>query len=63
MKYFLGIDIGSIAVKAAVLDQEKKVIEEHYVRIKGEPQKQAALLISELSIGASRRRPMAIWGK
>jgi predicted CoA-substrate-specific enzyme activase len=48
MEYFLGIDIGSIAVKAAVVDESKHLWEEHYLRIKGEPKKQAELLIGEI---------------
>jgi predicted CoA-substrate-specific enzyme activase len=37
MKYYLGIDVGSISVNTVLIDQNKNIIEEHYTRIKGEP--------------------------
>jgi predicted CoA-substrate-specific enzyme activase len=49
MKCYLGIDIGSIAVKAVALDENKKILEEHYLRTKGEPVKMAKAILSELA--------------
>ncbi len=49
MRYYLGIDIGSIAVKAVVLNEKIEIKEEHYVRIKGEPAKTAASIIEKLN--------------
>lgn len=49
MKYYLGIDIGSIAIKAVVLDENKNIVEEHYVRIHGEPTKIAQSILAEIS--------------
>lgn len=49
MQHFLGIDIGSIAVKAVVLDDQQNVLEEHYQRIKGEPVKVAEKIIADLA--------------
>ena len=34
---FLGIDIGSVAIKTAVLTKERQLLFENYVRIKGDP--------------------------
>ena len=48
MKFHLGIDIGSIAVKAVVIDKNQGVLEEHYLRIKGEPVKIAEAILSAL---------------
>jgi len=48
MRYYLGIDIGSIAVKAAVLDENRQVAEQHYLRVKGEPRKTAETAIEQI---------------
>lgn len=48
MKYYLGVDIGSIAVKAVALDEKKNLLEEHYLRIKGEPARVAEAILSDL---------------
>lgn len=49
MKHYLGIDIGSISVNAALLDENKQVIEEHYHRIKGEPSRTATSVIKQMT--------------
>lgn len=48
MNHYLGIDIGSIAVKSVVIDENKNILEEHYIRIKGEPAKIAASLQKDI---------------
>lgn len=48
MKHYLGIDIGSVSVKAAVVSQERQVIEEHYIRSHGEPKKNAESIIRDI---------------
>jgi predicted CoA-substrate-specific enzyme activase len=48
MKHYLGIDVGSIAVKAVVADESEQILEEHYIRIKGEPARIAGTLIREI---------------
>ena len=48
MKHYIGIDIGSIAIKAAVVDEEKNIRAEHYVRIKGEPARMAETILVDL---------------
>ena len=47
--YYFGIDIGSIAVKAVVLDEKKQIRENHYLRIKGEPARIAESILADLS--------------
>jgi predicted CoA-substrate-specific enzyme activase len=37
MKYYIGIDIGSISVNTVLVDENKTVLENYYDRIKGEP--------------------------
>ena len=48
MKYYLGIDIGSISVNTVLIDENKTIIEEHYHRVKGEPAKTAQSVISQI---------------
>jgi activator of 2-hydroxyglutaryl-CoA dehydratase len=38
----LGIDVGSVSVDAAVLDQDGRILETRYVRHKGKPMQAAA---------------------
>lgn len=49
MKYYLGIDIGSIAVKTVVLNEKREILDEHYLRIKGEPTKTAQSIIEKIT--------------
>lgn len=49
MKHYIGIDIGSISVNTVLIDENKNIIEEHYLRIKGEPQQIAKQSIEKLS--------------
>lgn len=48
MQHYLGIDIGSIAIKAVAMDENKAVLEEHYLRIKGAPIKIAKALLADM---------------
>ena len=43
---FLGIDIGSITIKTAIVDTGRNVLAETYTRIKGDP---ASSLADELT--------------
>ncbi len=45
MRHYLGIDIGSVSVKAVVLDENLRVVDEKYVRSRGEPGRTAEELI------------------
>jgi predicted CoA-substrate-specific enzyme activase len=49
MKYYLGIDIGSISVKTVILDEDRNVVEAYYERIKGEPKRSALAAIESLT--------------
>jgi len=46
---YLGIDIGSVSCKAVVLDENKNVLEEHYVRTKGDPLDTSLVMLEEIS--------------
>jgi len=35
--HYLGLDIGSVSVKAVIIDRDRNVIEDHYHRTKGQP--------------------------
>jgi predicted CoA-substrate-specific enzyme activase len=45
---YVGIDIGSISANTVVLDSELKILEDHYVRTKGEPLETAYKILKEL---------------
>ncbi len=48
---YLGIDIGSVSIKTAVLDDERQILQDTYSRIKGDPQ---GALAEELALLAER---------
>ena len=35
--FYLGIDIGSVSVKLSLVSRDKKIVEDHYQRHKGQP--------------------------
>ncbi|MBP1720019.1 MAG: hypothetical protein H6Q43_3457, partial [Deltaproteobacteria bacterium] len=35
--FHIGLDVGSVSAKTVVIDAKKNVIEEHYIRLKGQP--------------------------
>ena len=45
---FVGLDIGSVSAKLAVLDEANGVVEEHYVRTHGQPIRTGRELIADL---------------
>ena len=47
---FLGIDVGSITIKTAVLDGDAKLLSEAYLRIKGDPLKTLLSQLQALSL-------------
>lgn len=47
---FLGIDIGSVAIKTAVLSKDGQILSENYIRIKGDP---LSTLLDDLTAIAS----------
>ncbi|MGB9629067.1 MAG: acyl-CoA dehydratase activase, partial [Thermodesulfobacteriota bacterium] len=36
-RLYLGIDVGSVSANTILMDEDRKVLEEHYTRIKGQP--------------------------
>ncbi len=48
---FLGIDIGSVAIKTAILNKGGQILSETYTRIKGDPQ---SALLDEINVLVSR---------
>lgn len=66
--YFLGIDIGSVAIKSIILDEKDNIIERQYIRHHGHPINEAIRIIKEfknkyseisLSVTGSAGRPIA----
>ncbi len=50
MKYYLGIDIGSVSVKSAVIDCKGKLLNKQYSRSEGQPLKKLTEQLSKLGI-------------
>ncbi|MFQ5870136.1 MAG: BadF/BadG/BcrA/BcrD ATPase family protein, partial [Candidatus Zixiibacteriota bacterium] len=44
----LGLDLGSVALKAVLLDDQKRVMESHYLRLEGQPTKVTYRFLQEL---------------
>ncbi len=47
-KKFIGIDIGSVSLKAVVINENKQVLESHYVRTHGQPVETSARVLADL---------------
>ncbi len=47
-KRYVGIDVGSISANTVVLDAERRVLEEHYSRTKGQPLRTVQRILEEL---------------
>ena len=47
-KKYIGIDIGSVSVKAALIDEDKAVLESHYVRSHGQPLETVLIVLKEI---------------
>lgn len=45
---YIGIDIGSVSADTVVLDGHKNILEEHYIRTKGEPLETSLSILTEL---------------
>ncbi|PIV56063.1 CoA activase [Candidatus Desantisbacteria bacterium CG_4_10_14_0_8_um_filter_48_22] len=46
-KYYAGLDIGSVSVKLVILDAEKKILKDYYVRIEGEALRRTAKVLRD----------------
>ena len=47
-KKYVGIDIGSVSVKAALINEDKEVLESHYVRSHGQPLETVLIVLKEI---------------
>ncbi|MDR4507226.1 MAG: acyl-CoA dehydratase activase [Candidatus Brocadiaceae bacterium] len=47
-KKYIGTDIGSVSVKAVLIDEQKEILEEHYVRSHGQPVETFLLVLKDL---------------
>jgi predicted CoA-substrate-specific enzyme activase len=47
-KKYIGIDIGSVSVKAVVIDEAKEVLENHYVRSHGQPIETVLIVLKDI---------------
>ncbi|MBM4322997.1 MAG: CoA activase [Deltaproteobacteria bacterium] len=47
-KLYLGIDVGSVSANTVILNDQGKVLEEHYTRIKGQPLKTVQKILEEI---------------
>ncbi|MFN3467124.1 MAG: BadF/BadG/BcrA/BcrD ATPase family protein, partial [Candidatus Brocadiales bacterium] len=45
---FIGIDIGSVSLKAVVVNEDKQVLENHYVRTHGQPLETSLKVLTDL---------------
>jgi len=45
---YIGIDIGSVSANTVVLDENRNILEEHYIRTKGEPLETCLSILNEL---------------
>jgi len=45
---YVGIDVGSVSANVVVLDEHRNVIEEHYIRTKGEPLETSLAMLEEI---------------
>jgi predicted CoA-substrate-specific enzyme activase len=62
---FLGVDVGSISANTVLMDQEGKVLEEHYDRVKGQPLRVVKERIADIlsRVEVERIRGIAFTGK
>ena len=45
---FIGIDIGSVSLKAVVVNENKQVLESHYIRTHGQPVDTSIRVLTDL---------------
>lgn len=64
MRFYLGIDIGSVAAKAILLDEKLNVHENHYIRTKGQPFETTLNILSNIfeSRGREKIKGISITG-
>jgi predicted CoA-substrate-specific enzyme activase len=47
-KVYLGMDVGSISANTIIMDEHRNVLEEHYIRIKGQPLQTVQRILKEI---------------
>jgi predicted CoA-substrate-specific enzyme activase len=47
-KVYLGIDVGSVSANTIIMDEYQNVLEEHYIRIKGQPLQTVQRILEEI---------------
>ena len=62
--FHLGLDVGSVSAKAVLIDESKKVVEEHYTRTKGQPLETVLQVLTEIltRIPAERIQSVSVTG-
>jgi len=46
--YYIGLDIGSVSVNAVLMDEDKNILEDHYVRLHGQPLETSRRILEEM---------------
>ena len=47
-KKYIGIDIGSVSVKTVLMNEDKEVLENHYVRSHGQPIETVLIVLKDI---------------
>ena len=47
-KKYVGIDIGSVSVKVVLINEDREVLENHYVRSHGQPLETVLIVLKEI---------------
>src|SRR4030065_272996 len=47
-RLYLGIDVGSISANTIIMNDHREVLEEHYIRIKGQPLQTVEKILGEI---------------
>jgi predicted CoA-substrate-specific enzyme activase len=60
----LGLDVGSVSANTVLIDEKKKVVEEHYTRTKGQPLETALNVLTEVlsRVPAERIKSISVTG-
>src|SRR4030042_2112711 len=62
--YHIGVDVGSVSANTVLIDEEKKVVEEHYTRTKGQPLQIVLAVLMEIfsRVAPDRIRSVSVTG-
>jgi predicted CoA-substrate-specific enzyme activase len=61
---YVGLDVGSVSLNTVLIDSEKKILEEHYTRTKGQPLETVLQVLSEIlsRVSPERIRSVSVTG-